>query len=254
MNGVKAMWRGRVEEYLRAKARRGEKAVFILIDPDPAKHVKNSIEEIPRLVREWGIDAILVGGSLGISEIEVSSAISILREAGVPIILFPGNVNGISPAADAILFMSLLNSADPYYIIGAQVVGAPIVKRYGLEALPTAYILMGSNTAVGHIGWARPIPEEVPEVAAAYATAAELLGMRFIYLEGGSGAPKPVSPDVVRAVRKSTGLYIITGGGIREPETAIEILRAGSDAIVLGTILEKNPEKAWEIVKAVKSL
>ena len=254
MNGVKAMWRGRVEEYLRAKARRGEKVVFILIDPDPAKHVKNSIEEIPRLVREWGIDAILVGGSLGISEIEVSSAISILREAGVPIILFPGNVNGISPAADAILFMSLLNSADPYYIIGAQVVGAPIVKRYGLEALPTAYILMGSNTAVGHIGWARPIPEKVPEVAAAYATAAELLGMRFIYLEGGSGAPKPVSPDVVRAVRKSTGLYIITGGGIREPETAIEILRAGSDAIVLGTILEKNPEKAREIVKAVKSL
>ncbi len=248
------MWRGRVEEYLRAKARRGEKAVFILVDPDPAKHVKNSIEEIPRLIRRWGVDAILVGGSLGISEIEVSRAISILREAGVPIILFPGNVNGISPAADAILFMSLLNSADPYYIIGAQVIGAPIVKRFGLEALPTAYILMGSNTAVGHIGWARPIPEEVPEIAAAYAIAAELLGMRFIYLEGGSGAPKPVSPEVVRVVRKSTGLYIITGGGIREPETAIEILRAGADAIVLGTILERDPEKAEEIVKAVKSL
>jgi len=248
------VWRGRVEEYLKVKARRGEKAVFILVDPDPAKHVINSIEEIPRLIRGWDIDAILVGGSLGISEIEVSKAISILREVGVPIILFPGNVNGISPEADAILFMSLLNSADPYYIIGAQVIGAPIVKRFGLEALPTAYILMGGNTAVGHIGWARPIPEEVPEVAAAYAIAAELLGMRFIYLEGGSGAPKPVSPEVVRAVRKSTGLYIITGGGIREPETAVEILRAGADAIVLGTILERNPEKAGEIVKAVKSL
>lgn len=243
-----------MEEYLRSKARRGEKAVFILVDPDPAKHVKNSIEEIPRLIKGWGVDVILVGGSLGVSEIEINKAVSILREVGVPIILFPGNVNGISPAADAILFMSLLNSADPYYIIGAQVIGAPIVKRYGLEVLPTAYILMGSNTAVGHIGWARPIPEEVPDIASAYAMAAELLGMRYIYLEGGSGAPKPVNPEVVRAVRRSTGLYIIVGGGIREPETAVEILRAGADAIVLGTILERDPEKARKIVEMVKAM
>ncbi|MDT7888441.1 MAG: geranylgeranylglyceryl/heptaprenylglyceryl phosphate synthase [Desulfurococcales archaeon] len=247
-------WRGIVEEYLRSKARRGEKAVFILVDPDPSKHVKNGIKDIPGLIRGWDIDAILVGGSLGVSEAEVDRAVSILRDTGLPIILFPGNVNGISSKADAILFMSLLNSADPYYIIGAQVIGAPIVKRYGLEALPTAYVLMGSNTAVSHIGWARPIPEEVPEIASAYAMAAELLGMRFIYLEGGSGASKPVSPDVVRSVRRSTNLYIIAGGGIRETEAALEILKAGADAIVLGTILERNPEKAREIVKRVKSL
>lgn len=247
-------WRGKVEEYLRSKARRGEKAVFVLIDPDPSKHPQKGVEEVPKLIDGWEVDAILVGGSLGVSEGEVNRAVSALRETGLPIILFPGNVNGISPMADAILFMSLLNSADPYYIIGAQVVGAPIVKRLGIEALPTAYIVMGGETAVGHIGWVRPIPIDYPEIVSAYAMAAELLGMRFVYLEGGSGAPRPVSPEAVRAVRRTTGLYIIVGGGIREPDTAAEILRSGADAIVLGTIVEKNPEKAREIVAAAKSI
>jgi len=247
-------WRGRVEEYLKSKAKRGEKAVFILVDPDPHKHRSKGLEEVPRLIEGWGVDALLIGGSLGVSEIEVDRAVHMLRETGLPIILFPGNVNGISPMADAILFMSLLNSADPYYIVGAQIVGAPIVKRLGIEALPTAYIVTGSDTAVGHIGWVRPIPSDSPEIVSAYAMAAELMGMRFVYLEGGSGAPRPVNPEAVRAVRRATGLYIIVGGGIREPGTAAELLRAGADAIVLGTVVERDPERAREIVAMAKSL
>jgi len=247
------MWRGKVEETLRSKARAGEKAALILIDPDPSKY-RDEMRKILRSYSSEGlIDAILVGGSIGVSEIEISRTIDMLRETGLPIILFPGNVNGISPNADAILFMSLLNSADPYYIIGAQVLGAPIVKRYGLEVLPTAYIVTGDGTAVSHIGWARPIPSELYEVIAAYAMASEFLGMRFIYLEGGSGALKPISPEAVKAVRKSTNQYIIVGGGIRSPETALEMVRAGADAIVLGTVFERDPLKTLEIIRAIKS-
>ncbi len=241
-----------MEQSLRSKAKAGEKAVLILVDPDPSKYREEIVEILGLYSSEGLVDAILVGGSLGVSEAEISRAIDLLRRTGLPIILFPGNVNGISPNADAILFMSLLNSADPYYIIGAQILGAPIVKRYSLEVLPTAYIVIGDGAAVSHIGWARPISSELHEVIAAYAIASEFLGMRFIYLEGGSGAQRPVSPESVRAVRRSTNQYIIVGGGIRSPETALEIVRAGADAIVLGTIVEKNPARALEIIKAVK--
>lgn len=247
------MWRGRVEESLRSKARSGEKSILILVDPDPSKYREEIVEILARYSSEGLVDGILVGGSLGVSEAEVSSTIDLLRRTGLPIILFPGNVNGISPKADAILFMSLLNSADPYYIIGAQVLGAPIVKRYGLEVIPTAYIVIGDGTAVSHIGWARPLSSELHEIIAAYAIASEFLGMRFIYLEGGSGAQRPVSPEAVRAVRRSTNQYIIVGGGIRSPEAALEIVKAGANAIVLGTIVERDPERAFEIIKAVKS-
>lgn len=242
-----------MEESLRSKARAGEKSVLALVDPDPSKY-RDEIAEILKTYSENGLlDGILVGGSLGVSEVEIARAIELLRKTGLPIILFPGNVNGISPNADAILFMSLLNSADPYYIIGAQVLGAPIVKRYGLEVLPTAYIVIGDGTAVSHVGWVRPIPSDLHDIVAAYALASEFLGMRFIYLEGGSGAAKPVSPEAVKAVRRSTNQYIIVGGGIRSPETALEMVRAGADAIVLGTIIEKDPARALEIIKAVKS-
>lgn len=247
------MWRGRVEEGLRSKARAGEKAVLILVDPDPSKYRDEIVEILRSYSSEGLVDGVLVGGSLGVSEIEISRTVDLLRRTGLPIIIFPGNVNGISPNADAILFMSLLNSADPYYIIGAQVLAAPIVKRYGLEVLPTAYIVIGDGTAVSHIGWARPISSDLHDIVAAYAIASEFLGMRFIYLEGGSGALKPVSPEIVRAVRRNTNQYIIVGGGIRSPETALDIVRAGADAIVLGTIVERDPAKAIEIMRAVKS-
>lgn len=250
----RSSWRGMVEDYLRSRARRGEKSVLILVDPDPRKHSEKSLRELVISIESWSVDAILVGGSLGVSEIEVGRAIDILRDTGLPIILFPGNVNGLSPKADAVLFMSLLNSTDPYYIIGAQIIGAPIVKRYEIEAIPTAYLIIGDGAAAGHIGWARPIPNDIPEIAAAYAMAAELLGMRFIYLEGGSGAQRHVSPEIIRSVRSASNLYIIAGGGIRSSETAVELLKAGADAIVLGTIVEKDPKKAGEIIETVKKI
>lgn len=248
------LWRGRVESYLRSKASAGERAVLLLVDPDPSRFAEDKISRTAPQLRSWGFDAILVGGSLGVSESSIDRAVEILRSSGLPIILFPSNVSGISSKADAILFMSLLNSIDPYYIVGVQTAGAPIVKRYGLEALPTAYLIVGEGGAAGHIGWARPLPPELAEVGAAYAMAAEMMGMRFIYLESGSGSKRPVPPELVRAVRSSTGLYIIVGGGIRSPETAAEIALSGADAIVLGTVFEKDPEAARAIAEKIKGL
>lgn len=245
------LWRGRVAKYIEDKVGSGETLHFSLVDP-----AKTDVEELPRIAEqlvEAGTDAFLVGGSLAVSESDIDEVIEALRTASLPIILFPGNINGISRKADAILFMSLLNSDDIYYVTGAQVSAAPIIKRYGLEVLPTAYIIVGYGGAAGFMGRARPIPYDKPEIAAAYAMAAEMMGMRFIYLEAGSGAPRPVPTDMVSYVRQSIdSSIVIVGGGIRSPEVAQGIVRAGADVIVTGNIIEDSIEQAKRIIRAVK--
>jgi len=242
----------RVSEYLTTRVRRGEVLHFSLIDPDKVEDLR-WVKDVGRELRDAGTDAFLVGGSLGISESDVDSVVTALKEFNIPVILFPGNVSGISRYADAILFMSLLNSDDPYFIIGAQVLGAPIVAKYGLEALPTAYIVVGYGGAAGFVGRARPLPYEKPELAAAYAKAAEMLGMKYIYLEAGSGAPKPVPPELVKLTRKAlNNSILIVGGGIRKPEQAEEIARSGANIIVTGTVIETDTEATKEIIKAIK--
>ncbi|RLG85736.1 MAG: geranylgeranylglyceryl/heptaprenylglyceryl phosphate synthase [Thermoprotei archaeon] len=245
------LWRGRVAKYIEDKVGSGETLHFSLVDP-----AKTDVKELPRIAEqlvEAGTDAFLVGGSLAVSESDIDEVIEALRTASLPIILFPGNINGISRKADAILFMSLLNSDDIYYVTGAQVSAAPIIKRYGLEVLPTAYIIVGYGGAAGFMGRARPIPYDKPEIAAAYAMAAEMMGMRFIYLEAGSGAPKPVPTDMVSYVRQSIdSSIVIVGGGIRSPEVAQGIVRAGADVIVTGNIIEDSIEQAKRIIRAVK--
>ena len=246
------MEKRRVEELLKKKSSEGEKVIFILIDPEKIIGSDEELyEKAIRVVRE-GVDAFLVGGSLGVGGEDLDRTVLILKKTGVPVILFPGSVAGISKYADAILFISLLNSENPYYIIGAQVEGAIIIKKLGLEAIPTAYIIIGDGGAAGYIGRARPIPHNMSYITLAYALAAEMLGMRFIYLETGSGSEKNVSPETISLVRKNTNLYIITGGGIRDEKTACEILNSGSDAIVLGTIFEKDLNKTISIIRAVK--
>ena len=245
------LWMGRVAKYIEDKVGSGETLHFSLVDP-----AKTDVEELPRIAEqlvEAGTDAFLVGGSLAVSESDIDEVIEALRTASLPIILFPGNINGISRKADAILFMSLLNSDDIYYVTGAQVSAAPIIKRYGLEVLPTAYIIVGYGGAAGFMGRARPIPYDKPEIAAAYAMAAEMMGMRFIYLEAGSGAPRPVPTDMVSYVRRSIdSSIVIVGGGIRSPEVAQGIVRAGADVIVTGNIIEDSIEQAKRIIRAVK--
>jgi len=158
----------------------------------------------------------------------------------IPLILFPGNITGITGHADAIFFMSLLNSANPYFLVDAQAIAAPTIKRLGLEAIPLGYIILGSGGAAGFIGYARPIPYSKPSLALAYALAGQYLGKRLIYLEAGSGAEEPVPPRVVSTVKQVLEVPLIVGGGIRKPEQAEAAVKAGADIIVTGTIVEEE--------------
>ena len=233
----------RVEKYLNDEVEVKGSIHLSLLDPE--KLSSTEVARLARIIEEAGSSAIMVGGSLNVNENTMDETIKIIKEnCNLPVIIFPSNVNTISRYADAIWFMSLLNSMNPYFIIGAQVQGAAIVKRYGLEALPMGYIVVGDGGTVGIIGQARPLPPHKAEVIALYALAAQYLGMRFVYIEGGSGAPEPVPPSTVRVVRDYIGVRLIVGGGIRRRDQAETLAEAGADIIVTGTVLEGEGVKS----------
>ncbi len=248
--GRKRSRRLSIHSYITGKIRSGEKLHFTLVDPDkPLRDLRKVAEEM----KEAGTDAFLIGGSLGVTPKEAGEAAEVLKETGLPIIVFPGNINCLTPKADAVLFIVLLNTLDPYYLIGAQLAGAPLIKKYRLEPLPTGYLVIYGSTAVAHVGRVIPLPVNKPEVAGAYSLAAEMMGLKYLYIEGGSGAPQPVPPQVVMAARRASDkLIIIAGGGIRDPDTARSIAMAGADIVVTGTIVEKSPEQARRIIRALK--
>jgi phosphoglycerol geranylgeranyltransferase len=237
-----------VETYLRTKCK-DEPLHFTLIDPDSALAQKpekmNQLEGIPT-------DAILIGGSTQIAGAALDNLVkSIKKMTELPVILFPGDVGGISTYADAIFFMSLLNSRNPYFITKAQALGAFQVKRAEIQPLPMAYLVVEPGETAGYIGEADPLPRHKPTIAASYALAAQYMGMRFVYLEAGSGAPEPVPVPMIRYVKKAVDIPVIVGGGIRTKEQAAE-RAAAADIIVTGTIAEKDLTQLREIVVAVK--
>jgi phosphoglycerol geranylgeranyltransferase len=197
--------------------------------------------QLAEAVEKIGASAILVGGSSATDQMEMSVIVSnIKKSVDIPVILFPGNITGVVPGADAILFSSLMNSENPYFITQAQALGAPNILKFGLEPLPTAYLVVGEGTSAWFVGSARGIPFSKPKIAAAYALAARFFGMRFVYLEAGSGAASNVRPEMVAAVRSVFDGRLIVGGGIRSAETAKELVDAGADILVIGTLLENN--------------
>src|ERR671931_2033315 len=231
----------KVEDYIRSEIKKYNTVCFPLIDSE------NSLEaaSIARNAEKMGASAILVGGSSTVDQFELTEVISSIKsQIKIPVILFPGNVTGVSPKADAILFSSLLNSESPYFITEAQALGAIAVKKYGIEPLPTGYLIIGEGTTAWFVGKARGIPFDKSRIAIMYSLAAQYLGMRFLYLEAGSGAAQNVSPDMVAAVRKHYEGILIVGGGIRTAERAKEIAKSGADIIVIGTMIEK--EGNWE--------
>lgn len=242
---------GPVERYLKSRIEEEGAIHITLIDPEDSPPARAS--ELAQMAEEAGSSAIMVGGSTAVETSAIDDVVKAIKEnSKLPVILFPGNVSGISKYADAIWFMSLLNSTDPYFLIGAQALGAPLVKKYGIEPIPMGYIVVGGESAVGFIGYARSIPENKPELAAIYALAGEYLGMRFVYLEAGSGAPKPIPPTMVYAVRKLCSIPIIVGGGIRSPDSAEELVRAGANVVVTGTLVEES-EDAKLAIEAIVS-
>ena len=244
----------KVESYLNSELKKKKALLFVLIDSEISN--QNSSANLAKQVEKIGASAILVGGSSATDQIELSQVVKTIKKSiKIPIILFPGNVTGVVPEADAILFSSLMNSENPYFITQAQALGAPSVLKFGLEPLPTAYLVIGDGTSAWFVGSARGIPFEKPKIAAAYALAAQFLGMRFVYLEAGSGAKMTVQPEMVKTVRKTFNGFLIVGGGIKDAKTAKNLVEAGADALVIGTLLEKGGKlnKLTEISKAMKS-
>jgi len=242
-----------VEKYLNSQLKKKKALILVLIDSE-VSNIKASVK-LANEVEKIGASAILVGGSSATDQMGMAEVVKNLKKSiKIPIILFPGNVTGVVPQADAILFSSLMNSENPYFITQAQALGAPSVLKFGLEPLPTAYLVIGEGTSAWFVGSARGIPFDKPKIAAAYALAAQFLGMRFVYLEAGSGAKQNVSPEMVKTVRKVFGGFLIVGGGIKDAKTAKQIVAAGADALVIGTLLEKGGKlkKLSEITKAIQ--
>jgi phosphoglycerol geranylgeranyltransferase len=243
---------GRVEQYLRDEIKSYGTICLPLIDSETSTEAAS----IAKTVEERGASAILVGGSSVIDQLELAKLVAEIKPIiKVPVILFPGNVTGVSPMADAILFSSLLNSENTYFITEAQALAALAVKKYAIEPLPTAYIIVGEGTAAWFVGRARGIPLHKPNLAVMYSLAAQYMGMRFVYLEAGSGAAENVPPEMVAMVREHYEGTIIVGGGIKSPEIAGQIAKAGADIIVIGTMIEREAnwqEKFSSIIKAIR--
>jgi phosphoglycerol geranylgeranyltransferase len=222
---------------------------------DPEKVTPPQASRIAMKARTSGTAALMVGGSTFVSSAHLDAVVkTVRRTVDVPIILFPNNVTGISRYADAIWFMSLLNSVDPYFLVGAQVLGAPLVKKYGLEPIPLGYVIVGEGGTAGVVGRAVPIPYNKPELAASHALAGQYLGMRFIYLEGGSGARIPVPQEMIRVVRRYIDVPLIVGGGIRTRGQALVAASAGADIIVTGNVVEDGgvKRKVSEIIEGIR--
>lgn len=239
-----------VYEQICEKRIAGRKQLAILIDPDKAV-----LSELPQLIRigaEAGIDYFFIGGSLITSDNMTQCMAEIRRHCSIPLVLFPGSTLQVQPGADAILFLSLISGRNAEMLIGKHVVAAPYVKAAGLEVIPTGYLLVdgGKPTAVQYMTHSLPIPSDKPGIAVCTAMAGEMLGLRAIYLEAGSGALQTVPSDMVAAVRSSVQVPLIVGGGIHDAETARCLWAAGADMLVVGTAAEQDSSLIRSIAAA----
>src|SRR3990170_4677184 len=246
---------GRVEKYLLEKIKAEGSIHITLVDPEEATPAQAS--RIAGNAKASETSAIMIGGSTFVSAAHLDYVVkAIKRTVKIPTILFPNNITGISRHADAIWFMSLLNSVDPYFLIGAQILGAPLVKKYSLEPISMGYVIVGEGGTAGIVGKAIPVPYNKPELAAAHALAGQYLGMHFLYLEGGSGAKEPVPPEMIRTVKHYIDIPLIVGGGIKTREQALGAASAGADIIVTGNVIENGDAKrrVSEIIDGIKGL
>lgn len=224
---------------LSAKAKK-QKQLAVLLDPDKIdwEHTEHLIAKI----KQSPATHIFVGGSLLVTNV-LDQLVALLKEQlDLPILLFPGNVSQITPRADGILFLSLLSGRNPDYLIGQQVLAAPILQQTSLEIISTAYILIesGKQTTVSYVSNTVPIPADKPEIVLATALAGTMIGHKLVYLEAGSGAERKVDPETIRLVASNIQVPLIVGGGIRSRSAMEEAYEAGADLVVIGTAFEKD--------------
>ena len=231
---------------------RGLKSFTLLIDPD--KFDENNCVQLVNAFDK--VDFIFVGGSL-INGSNINHTITLIKKyTDIPIIIFPGNSMHLDLSADGILFLSLISGRNPEFLIGQHVVAAPFLKKSKLEILPTGYMLVegGLQTTVSYISNTTPIPYDKPEVAACTAMAGEMLGLKLIYADAGSGAENAISKKMINLISKSVDIPLIIGGGIKTPQKAIEVLEAGADIVVVGNAIETNPNLLKEITDGIQKL
>jgi len=233
---------------------RHEKLHMTLIDPED--HPGKAAASIAAAAERAGSDAIMIGGSTGYTHADLDASVGAIKaRVDLPVILFPTSASLLTPRADAIYFMVMMNSRDPRFLTREQMRGAPLVRLLGIEPISMGYIIVAPGMKVGRVGRADPVARTDSATAAAYALATQYLGMACVYLEAGSGAPQPVPASMVRTVKSAITIPLLVGGGIRSPDQARAAATAGADIIVTGTAVERSADpyrKLASLVKAVK--
>ncbi len=247
------MFRG-IHHALTERKRQHRKSFAVLVDPDKVND--NSLEELVSLCVDARVDYLLVGGSLVISNYLDEAVQLIKNNCDIPVILFPGSPSQVSKYADALLYLSLISGRNPELLIGQHVISAPVVKQSGLEIMPTGYMVIdgGAPTTVSYISNASPLPSDKNEIAMCTAMAGEMLGMKLIYMDAGSGAKRAISESMIEKVAGCIDVPLIIGGGITNPEKAYLNCKAGADVIVVGNAIEKDPALIREMAAAVHSV
>lgn len=244
----------RIYQSMTDKKKEGKKSFAVLIDPDKVNEKK--ITELAMLTAEAKVDYLLVGGSLVISNHLDEVVLQIKKQSNIPVILFPGTPSQVTRYADALLYLSLISGRNPELLIGQHVISAPFVKQSGLEIMSTGYMVIdgGAPTTVSYISNATPIPADKNEIAMCTAMAGEMLGMKLIYMDAGSGARRAITEAMIEKVSSVIETPLVVGGGINDPEKAYRNCKAGADVIVVGNAIEKDPMLIREISAAVHSV
>lgn len=232
---------------------KGLKKLAVLIDPDKLR--LDSMDIVVKNAIDNNIDYFFIGGSLIVNDMLDEVLDALKKECNIPLILFPGNSMQLSYKADAILFLSLISGRNADLLIGKHVISAPYLKLSPLEIISTGYMNIdgGVSTTVSYMSNTNPIPRDKNDIAACTAIAGEMLGLKTIFLDAGSGAKYPVSKEMISSIRGAIEVPIITGGGIRNPEKAFENVSAGADVVVVGNAIEKDPTLIQEMAAAVHS-
>jgi putative glycerol-1-phosphate prenyltransferase len=229
-----------------------EKLFALLIDPD--QHTNESLINLINHANHAKVDLLLIGGSLLNNDIDVTLD-TIKKLTDIPALLFPGSLLQITNKADGILLLSLISGRNPDLLIGNHVIAAAHIKRSNLEVMPTGYILIdgGKPTSVEYMSNTKPIPGNKIDIAVATAMAGEMLGLKYIYLEAGSGANNSVNVQMIKGVKNNISIPLIVGGGIKTESQVKEVVSSGADIIVVGNAVENNPELLFRLVKASKN-
>jgi phosphoglycerol geranylgeranyltransferase len=243
-----------IYKHILNKFSNNEKMFAVLIDTDNVS--EQTLSYLISQIAEVDVDLVFVGGSLLMKNNFVDMLAEIKSKVDIPVILFPGSGQQVNENADAVLFLSLISGRNPEYLIGQQVLSAPVIRSIGLESISTGYMLIdsGVQTSVSYMSNTTPIPRNKINIAVSTAIAGEMLGLKLMYLDGGSGAKMVIPTEMIRAVKDSLSVPLIIGGGLSSEQEVMNAAEAGADIVVVGNAVEKDVDALRNLVNAFKSL